>query len=55
MIETKKESRGLYVYSLSRLRILEGDPEGAIILLQEALAEDPRSPFLHTGCRGLPD
>ncbi len=47
MIETKKASRGLYIYSLSRIRILEGDAEGAMILLKEALSEDPRSPFLH--------
>jgi len=47
MISTKKASRGLYTYALARLRFLEGDAEGALLHLKDALAEDPKSPFLH--------
>ena len=40
------ESRGLYIYSLARLRILDGDLDGALTLLRAAIEADPNSAFL---------
>lgn len=47
MVETKQESRSLYNYALARVRFLDGDAEGTLMFLKEALSEDPTSPFLH--------
>ena len=40
------ESRALYMYSLARLRMIEGDLEGALTFAQAALETDPDSAFL---------
>jgi tetratricopeptide (TPR) repeat protein len=47
------ESRAMYIYSLSRLHILEGDLDGALALLQAAIEADPDSAFLHTALANI--
>jgi len=42
------ESRAMYMYSLARLRTVEGDLEGALTFAQAALEADPDSAFLFT-------
>ncbi|HTP64119.1 MAG TPA: tetratricopeptide repeat protein [Geobacteraceae bacterium] len=42
------ESRAMYMYSLSRLRLIEGDNDGALTFIEAALEEDPDSAFLNT-------
>jgi tetratricopeptide (TPR) repeat protein len=47
MIDTKATSRMLYNYSRARMEALEGNLDGALVILQEAVRQDPRSAFLH--------
>jgi len=37
------ESRAMYLFSLARMRIIEGDLEGALTLLQAAGEADPEA------------
>lgn len=43
-----EEGRTMYLFALARLRATEGDHDGALVLLREAIAVDPASAFLHT-------
>ena len=45
---TSQAGHNLYLYALARLRSAEGDQEGALIVLRQALQGDPDAPFLHT-------
>jgi len=47
------ESRSMYLYSLSRIHALEGDYDGAVILLQASIEADPHNAFLHTAVAEL--
>jgi len=47
------ESRAMYMYSLARLRTVEGDLEGALTFAQAALEADPDSAFLYTAVASI--
>ncbi|MEI8356354.1 MAG: tetratricopeptide repeat protein, partial [Deltaproteobacteria bacterium] len=47
MTTSKATSRALYRYATARLHVIDGDMDGALALLRDAISEDPESAFLY--------
>ena len=47
------KSRALYQYSRARLRLLEGDPDGALQLIGTAMEDDPDAAYLYLAAAGI--
>jgi predicted Zn-dependent protease len=47
------KSRALYQYSRARLRLLEGDTDGALLLIGTAIDEDPDAAYLQYAAAGI--
>jgi tetratricopeptide (TPR) repeat protein len=47
------KSRALYQYSRARLRLLEGDPDGALQLIGIAMEDDPDAAYLYLAAAGI--
>ncbi len=53
VVARELKSRSLYQYSRARLRLLEGDPDGALQLIGTALDDDPDAAYLHLAVAGI--